>query len=1061
MMKAWNKGIIAWFAHNSVAANLLMAILLLAGLFSALTVRKEIQPKIEIDTITITVPYLGAAPKEVEEGVLIKIEEAVQDVEGIEELRSVANEGSGTVTVDVASGYDVDVVLDQVKLRVDAIPTFPVETEKPIISRPSFQQQVLWVTLSGDISERVLTEYAKRVQSELEDLPEVWQARSAGLRDYEITIEVSEQVLREYDLSFQQVVTAVRNSSVDLPGGSIRAEGGDIRLRAKGQAYTGREFENLVLLTLADGSRLTVGDIAVVRDGFVEGDRYSSFDQLSAISLRVLSGEDQDELVVAKAVHSYIAGKQQQLPQGIKLTAWADTSHYLQGRLDLMTRNMIFGAMLVMLILTMFLRWKIAFWVIVGIPVCFLGAFWLMPLFGVSINMLSLFAFILVLGIVVDDAIIIGESIFTEIRAKGHTMENIVRGAHRVALPATFGVLTTIAAFTPLLFVGGVLAPFFESIAVVVILCLIFSLVESKLILPVHLAHMKLKRVSEEKRGRLVRFQRYFSDGLETFVERHYRPALETCLRNRHITVATAIAILILSIGLIAGGVVRTVFFPRLAADFLQATLEMSEGTPVTTTIDAIQKVEAAIFELDREVSEEFGESSGAIVKHVIAFKTGDLSGTLVVEMVKDEFSPLKGDEVLKRWREKVGEIPGTRQLGFSSALGGPSSGPPIALRFVGADVQVLDAAADRLVEKLRSYKGLYDIRNEFDAGPEEIQLRIKPEAEALGLTLADLGRQVRNGFYGAEAQRIQRGRDEVKVMVRYPEDQRRSVGNLENMRVRTPAGDQVPFSAVAEVLVSKGYSSIHRVDRLRSVTVSSDADLSQVEPSNVMQELTTEFIPEMLKDYPGVSFRLTGQSQDVEELINSLVKGFALALFLIYALMAIPLRSYVQPLMIMVAIPFGIIGAIVGHLLFGMALTMMSYFGMIALSGVVVNDSLIMVDFVNKAIAEGRSVKYAAVEAGTRRFRAIMLTSLTTFFGLLPMVLERSVQAQFLIPMALSLAFGIMFATAITLFLVPALYLLVDDARAFFRGESGLERMAAEEGLDLFDSGQALLDTD
>ena len=411
---------------------------------------------------------------------------------------------------------------------------------------------------------------------------------------------------------------------------------------------------------------------------------------------------------------------------------------------------------------------------------------------------------------------------------------------------------------------------------------------------------------------------------------------------------------------------------------------------------------------------------------------------------------PIKGDEVLKRWREKVGQIPGARQLGFTSALGGPSSGPPIALRFVGSDVEVLDAAADGLVEKLRSYQGLYDIRNEFDAGPDEIQLQIKPEAEALGLSLTDLAQQVRSGFFGAEAQRIQRGRDEVRVMVRYPEAERRSVGDLENMRIRTPSGDEVPFSVVAEVVSSKGYASIRRVDRLRSVTVSADADLSQVEPGNVMSELTTEFIPEMLKDFPGVSFRLTGQSQDQQELITSLIKGFALALFLIYALMAIPLRSYVQPLMIMSVIPFGIIGAIVGHLLFGMAMSMMSYFGMIALAGVVVNDSLIMVDFVNKAIAEGRSIKEAAIQAGTKRFRAIMLTSLTTFFGLLPMVLERSVQAQFLIPMALSLAFGIMFATAITLLLVPSLYLLVDDVKAFFRGESGLERIAEEEGLNL-----------
>jgi multidrug efflux pump subunit AcrB len=1019
---------IDWFARNSVAANLLMVILLAGGLYTAFNIKKEVQPAIDVDVITVGMPYLGATPEDVEEGILIRIEEAVQDIEGIKEMIATAVRGYGSVDIEVESEYEVLDVLDQVKNRVDAISTFPDNTEKPVYSRAQFQQQVLLITVSGGVDERTMKEFAKQIRNEVVALPGVTRAEVIGGRAYEISIEVSEFTLQGYGLTLSEVAQAVRMGSLDLPAGSIRSDSGDILVRTKGQAYVGREFEDILVRTNPDGTRLLLKDIATIRDEFIERERFSEFNGEPGISIQIFSVGNQSELEIAGEVRDYLAKKQETLPPGIHLTPWADTSYYLKGRLDMMLKNMVFGAALVFLILALFLRLKLAFWVMVGLPIAFMGAFFLMPTVDVTINMLSLFGFILVLGIVVDDAIVIGESAYTNMRAKGHSTDVIVEGVLKVAVPATFGVLTTIAAFLPILMVTGVTGQFFAAVGWVVILCLMFSLVESKLILPAHLVHMKVKHYEKGTHNIFVRFQRYFSEGLHHFVDDYYTPLLDKALKRRYLTLSIFISALILSIGLLAGGLLRFVFFPDIAADFLQVSMEMNGGTPSANTHDALRRIQEGLWEVDRQVSEEQGMESGAVVTNVVSFARSDTSGRIVAELVKDEVAIIDGQEVLRRWREEVGDVTGVRTLGFSGATGGPGGGPAISFTLMGSDTGQVARAAKALENRLRLYDGVYDIRNSHEVGTAEIKLNIKPEAESLRLTLADLARQVRAGFYGEEVQRVQRGQDEVKVMVRFPRDERDSVGYLDNMRIRTPDGGRVPFHAVAEVELGEAPLRIQRFDRERAVRLSGEVDKEIAEPDKIKTDFLENEMPRVLTQFPGVSYRLSGASQATEEVQHDLIVGALLALFLIYALMAIPLKSYAQPLIIMSVIPFGAIGALVGHWIIGIEVTMMSFFGIIALAGVVVNDSLILVDFVNREQRLGVPLIQAIMDAAGKRFRAIVLTSLTTFFGLIPIVLEPSLQAQIVIPMAVSLAFGILFATVITLFLIPVLYLILDD---------------------------------
>jgi len=1032
--QGWYYALIDWFARNAVAANLLMLILLAGGLYSVLTIKKESQPPIETNFITVSMPFLGASPEDVEEGVLVKIEESIQDIEGIQEIMSTGRRGSGTVQIEVSAGYDVPEVMNEIKNRVDAISTFPDNTEKPIVSRTRFQQQVNLVSVYGDVDERTLKEYAKQVRNEIVALPGITRAEILGSRPYEISIEVSEFTLEQYNMSLAEVAMAIRRGSLDLPAGSIRSDAGDIQVRTKGQAYTGLDFENILVRTNKDGSRVLLKDIATIKDDFAETGRFSEFNGKQAFSIQVLSVGDQSELEISQTVRDYVASKQASMPSGVSLQAWADVTYYLKGRLDMMVKNLVIGALLVFLSLALFLRLKLAFWVMVGLPVAFLGTFFMMPVFGITVNLISLFGFILVLGIVVDDAIVIGESAYTSMRAKGHSVDNILEGVHKVAMPATFGVLTTIAAFIPILMISGIMGKFFAAIGWVVTLCLVFSIVESKLILPAHLAHMKVKHYAADTHNGLIRFQRFFSEGLHTFVDNYYSPFLAKCLKRRYLTFSVFISMLILSIGLLAGGILRSVFFPDITSDFLQVDLLMNEGTPAARTHEALRRVQEGLWKLDAEVSEEQGVESGAVVSSVLSFARGEIRGQIITELAKDDKAVISGTEVLRRWREHVGELPGVKQLGFSAATG-PGGGAAISIQLIGASVEQVGRASQELTRRMNTYEGLYDIRNTFERGRPEIKLNVKPEAEALGITLQDLASQVRAGFYGTEVQRIQRGQDEVKVMVRFPRDERDSVGYLDNMKIRTPAGGRVPFHSVAEVETTESPAFIRRYDRERSIRVSAEVDKEKYEPKKIQDDIMFKELPQVLAHFPGVRSKLSGASQQQIDVQKDLVKGGLLAVFLIYALMAIPLKSYSQPLIIMSVIPFGIIGALIGHLILGIPVSMTSYFGIIALAGVVVNDSLILVDFVNRERNSGVALDQAVKNAAKTRFRAILLTSLTTFLGLAPIaIFETSLQAQLVVPMAASLAFGILFATVITLFLIPSLYLILDDLQQWWK---------------------------
>ena len=1010
-------GLIGWFAQNHVAANLMMFAIIIGGITSLFMLKKETFPEFQNNRIQIQVPYLGAAPEEVEKGVILRVEEAIESIEGIHEISSTAAEGMAMINVELEEGVEIAEMTDELKMAVDGISTFPGETERPMISEYRFHNQVINIQLAGTLDEATMKELADRVREEVVALPDVSYAEVMGSRPFEISIEISEATLRQYGLTLDSVARTIGQWSLDLPGGAIRSAAGDIRLRATGQAYTGQEFRDIVLLTRPDGTRIRLGDVATIRDGFAEMESYSFFDGKRSFGINVMATKDENPIDVSAAVRRYVAERNATLPEQAQLTAWADTSVFLEGRLNMMLKNMVLGAVLVLIILGVFLHLKIALWVILGMAVAFLGAFALMPLpfADITINIMSLFAFILVLGIVVDDAIIIAESAYAETESRGYTLANIVRGAQRVAVPATFGVLTTIMAFLPMLFQTGRTSAFAGAIAWVVILCLAFSLIESKLILPSHLAIMRSSHGT--KRG----ISDWADAKLKRFIANVYAPTLRVAIEYRWSTLAAFIAVAILMIGLVLGGWVRVVYFPEMEADFVMATVELQEGAPEQLITSIVEQMDASLREVNEEIKTDFGFEND-VIEHMFAYIQNGSSGRFQVALAAGENRDVSPREVESRWRDKIGEISGTEELSFSSGMR-MSSGAPVSFRLSGRDYQQVERAADELADHLKSYEGLFEITSSANVGPEEIKLKVRPEAEALGVTLSDLARQVRQAFYGAEAQRIQRGDSEVRVMVRYPRSERRSIGNLENMWIRLPDGRELHFNAVAEYKLERGYNSIRRINGKRTVSVSANADLNAVEPGAVMGSVYRTVIPDMIQRYPGVEFGQGASAREQQSSVDEMITGFLIALVGIYALMAIPLKSYLQPLVIMTVIPFGLIGAVIGHMIVGIAMNAISLLGFFALAGVVVNDSLILVHYINHRIAEGASATEAAIEAGSRRFRPILLTSLTTFCGLVPIVTERSMHAQMVIPMAVSLAFGILFATLITLFLIPCLY--------------------------------------
>ena len=1019
-----HKGIIAWFARNHVAANLLMMIIILTGLASAYTVRTQIMPDVEADRISVDIPFPGASPGEVESGVVSRVEEAVRDIEGISEMRSFSRKSLGRVQLTLETGYDIQVIMDEVKMAVDRIPSLPESTEKPSIYRNQHQRGAINVQVYGNLDERAMKSFTETIRDEILSLPSVTKTELRGARAYEISIELKEAKLRQYGLTLDEVAQAVRRSSLDLPAGSIRSDSGDILLRTEGQAYKKEEFEQIVLVSRMDGTRLTLKDIATVSDGFIEQRFFSLFNGQPSIGISVYAIADQNQINISNEVTEYVEHRKTSLPSGIHLDTWADSTAYLSGTLNMMLSNMMFGVALVLIVLGVFLRLQLAFWVMLGMPIAFLGAFALLPAAGGSVNLLSLFGFILVLGIVVDDAIIIGESVQTAIEQDGQNIDNVIRGARRVATPATFGVLTTVMTFIPLLLIPGTFGAMPAAIGLVVILCLLFSIVESKLILPAHLASMKPLPTDQTRRPNLFnRFQNFFSRGLHKVTYSYYEPLLLKAINIRYITLSLFIGMLILALGFIAGPYIKTVFFPNMASDYMRAQIEMVEGSSTEQTIKIVKDMADSLVVLNDSKTED-----EQFLVNFAAF-TFNINGTIMAELKPGDDLKQNPEELAKEWREMIGEMAGTKTLEIAASEKSHGHGRDIGFKLFSHNVRELDQAASYLEQTLRNYQGVYDIENTNEGSIPEINLKIKPSAEALGLALSDLASQVRAAFYGVEVQRIQRGREEVKVMVRYPKSERESRGNLDSMYIRTEAGDEVPFTSVAELEERLSPSTITRTWGKRSIRVSANVEKTITEPGKIVKDIMKgEFAGELRARFPSVRIELGGASLEESELLERVMYTGALALFGIYALMAIPLKSYLQPLIIMGVIPFGMIGALIGHLVVGIEFSALSLLGIVALAGVVVNDSIIMVDYVNRSVDEGISTIEAAINAGTRRFRAIMLTSLTTFFGLLPILLETSFSAQMVIPMAVSLGFGILFATVITLILVPCLYVILDD---------------------------------
>ena len=1027
---------IDWFARNSVAANLLMAFIAVSGVIGLLNIRGEDFPLVSLDMLTVEVPYLGAAPEEVEEGVCIRIEEAIQGIDGIKQITSTAAENMGTVLIEVELGADVRRVLDDVKNRVDAIDTFPELTEKPIISELLPRINVIYLAVSGPVGERTLKSVAERVRDDLASIPQISQIELVGARPYEISVEVSEAALRRHALTFDDVARAVRRSSLDLPGGAVRSESGEVLLRTVGQAYRGAEYERLVLLARPDGTRLHLGDVATVVDGFAETDQSARFDLEPAILVSVLRSGAQSDLEISDLVLAYVARTAPTLPPGISLTVWQNEGRVLSDRLWLMARNGATGFALVFIVLALLTELRLAFWVSLGIPISFLGAFMVMSVFDVTANFVSTFAFILVLGIVVDDAIIVGENVFRHREAHGDRLRSAIEGALEISKPVVFAVLTTVAAFSPLFFVPGEVGKVARFVPLVVVPCLLFSLVECLAILPAHLAHTGTPR-----QGPWRRFQKRIANGLGAVGRNVYRPALAVALRWRYLALATGIATLVLTAGIVLSGRIAFHFFPAPEAELISGSLTLPAGTPVAATSAAVARLEGGAERLRRDVLARTGQD---VFRHVYA-AVGDQPmagdgpgnagafgtaaphiGQVMIELAPAEERNLRAEELGNLWRALTGPIPEATSLTFGTS--GPTAGNDVDVMLVGPDVEQLTMAANAVKAQLRTYAGVYDVSDTFQRGKEEVQLGITPQAETLGLSLLDLGHQVRQAFYGEEAQRIQRGRDDIRVMVRYPSDQRRSLGNLEDMRIRTPEGGEVPFRLVAAVEPGRGYASIKRVDRQRAVNVTAAIDESTTTSAVVTGALEGRILPDVLAAHPGVRYSLEGVQAEQQDFLGALLIGFALALFGIFALLAIPLKSYAQPLIIMSAIPFGFVGAVWGHIIMGVDVSMMSVMGLVALAGVVVNDSLVMVDFINRNRKDS-SLVAAVQQAGAERFRPIVLTSLTTFAGLAPIMFEGSHVAEFILPLAVTLAFGVVFATFITLILVPTLYMIMEDA--------------------------------
>ncbi len=1067
-----------WSIKSNVTVNLIMVFIILAGLFTVMNMRRELFPQFSLDMIVVSVAYPGSSPEEVEEGICIKIEERIESIEGIERIISTAREGNGDVLAELETGADTQKILDEIKAEVDRIDTFPDEAEEPIVKEIINQDPTISVAIFGDVPEARLRQVAEGIRDDLFDAkflsptkrgglqsllgfifkpfkfkhPDtITQIDLVGVRDYEIAVEVSEEDLRRYGLSFDQVAGAVRTGSIDLPGGKIKTEQGEILIRAKGQLYTGQEFEKLPLITLRDGTVVRLGQVAKVIDGFEDLDLKTRFNGKQAAIVQVSRTSEQDIIEIANIARNYVETQKSKIPEDLEVAVWGDISTMVQDRIDLMLRNGLQGILLVFFALALFLNLRLAFWVAIGIPVAFMGAFVVLNGFDQTINMISLFAFIMTLGILVDDAIIVGENVYSHYTLGKTPSAAVVDGLKEVGGPVVMAVSTTIVAFAPLLFIAGIMGKFIAVMPMAVIIILTVSLGEALIILPSHLHHALTQTEKKDRKFTSwhERLRGKIEQGLQAVIERGYSPAIKYVTKNKYFTLSIGIGVLIISLGIIAGGYVPFVFFPKGESDWIVAEIVYPLGTPFQLTEETVAHLEKESFNLNTVYS-DFSAKNGRMVKNAFSIvgaiprrdwkppEFGSHVGEVWLELASSEKrTAISTHAILAKWRDLIGEIPGAERLQFATLEGGPA-GNPIEIQLRGRDFFQLKRAAAELKSEIATYPGTFDITDNFKPGKPEQKIRVREGARSIGITMRDLARQVRQAFFGDEALRIQRGRDDVKVMVRYSDKERRSIAGIEDMRIRTTGGQEIPIEEVADITPGRSYSVINRVDRKRTITVISDIDEAIANASVIVADLKANFLPGLTERYPGITYALEGQEKRTRESLNSIKSGYFLALMGIFLLLASQFRSYIQPLIIMMAIPFGLIGAILGHLVLGMEFTIVSIFGIVALSGIVVNDSLILIDFINRAVGNGVDVYQAVIESGRARFRPVLLTSVTTVAGLFPLLLERSFQAQFLVPMAVSLCFGLLVATVLTLLYVPALYLIFQDITNLFKGRKG-----------------------
>jgi multidrug efflux pump subunit AcrB len=1033
-----NKGPIAWMAGHSVTANLLMLVLLVGGFFLGYHIKKEVFPDFELDQVQITVPYPGASPQEVERGIILAIEEAVQGLEGVNEVRASAREGVGTVTVEMIEGEDLQKLAQDIKSEVDRITSFPEEAEEPQVVIVSRKRYVVSLALYGDQSEAVLREYAEYLRDRLLQNPDITQVELVGVRNYEISVELSQDALRTYSLTLEEVAQRIGRTSVELPGGAVKTPGGDILVRVKERKDYGHEFGKIPIITANDGTQVLLEDIADIKDGFEETDNAATYNGKPTVMIEVYRVSDQTPVSVSNAAKQVVEEVNQELPPGLAVVLHNDRSDIYQQRMGLLVKNGFMGLGLVFILLALFLEIRLAFWVALGIPISFLGSLLFLPAMGVSINMVSMFAFIVTLGIVVDDAIVVGENVYHHHQRGVSWFEASVLGTREITMPVMFSVLTNMVAFAPLFFVPGILGKVFNQIPVVVISVFAISLLECFLILPAHVGHQKPLR--QGFFGWMHAWQQKFSNAFVRFVNQRYGPLLGLALRWRYVTTCLGIAVLLIVVGYVKSGRMGFELFPKIESDYAKVTATLPFGT-------AFQKTEKVQQRLIKAAQEVVAENGGKKLMEGIFAYINNNTADVRIYLTPPDQRPVSTAQITERWRDRVGTIPGLESILFESDAGGPGRGPVLSVELSHKDIGILEKAAADVADALGFYPIVKDVDDGFAPGKQQIDFQIKPEARSLGLRSKEVAKQVRHAYYGAEALRQQRGRNEIKVMVRLPKEERISEYNLEEMILRTPAGNEIPLRNAVTIHRGRAYTDINRRDGRRIVTVTADVR-PRSKADEVLRSLKAETLPELQNKYPGLTFSFEGRQADRRESIQSLVRGLLVALVVIFAMLAVPLNSYLQPLIIMSAIPFGIVGAVLGHLIMGYSLSVLSMFGVVALSGVVVNDSLVLIDFANRKERAGMSRRDAVHQAGIHRFRPIILTTLTTFGGLSPMIFETSRQARFLIPMALSLGFGILFATMITLVLVPSLYLIVEDIRQLIKVKSSSDiKVRQEEG--------------